>query len=315
MSQIAILTVLFLGISKLTGQEIDCPFEGCRCVNNPIGDDVSIDCMSNDGKAEFPKRTNVSLSRPISLLIFYGYNLDEIPENSFNNLSIKYLHLISTNLRKISTNTFNGTLYLEELVVYGGDLEDIEKDAFEPVKSTLRKLDFTNCRLNMKRMDQISPNLKPLRFLKYLYLAENNFPELKYRWFSAFGMLKELNLANNNIEKVPGDVFKSNKFLRVIDLSTNNIENFPTVFTKSFSFRFSLQVIKLNQNHIRVIETFADLDDLLDLDLSDNLIEEIEFKSFQKLINIERLNLANNNIRFIESDAFSANTRLRGLFC
>lgn len=295
----------------------DCPFEGCRCVNNPIGDDISIDCISTSSKTEFPRRTNVSLvnsTRSISLLIFYGFQLDSVPDNSFADLSIKYLHLISTNVRRLTANTFNGTRYLEEFVVYGGNLETIEKDTFEPVKSTLRKLDLSNCRLDAKRMDRISPYLKPLTFLKFLFLAENSFREIKYRWFAPFEMLKELNLAKCGIEIVPGDVFKSNKFLRVIDLSENQIEKFPNVFTKSYSYRFSLQVLKLNRNLLRVVETFSDLEELLDLDLSDNQIEEIEFRTFRNLINLERLKLDNNNIRFIESDAFAANTRLRGLF-
>lgn len=163
-------------------------------------------------------------------------------------------------------------------------------------------------------MDRISPQLKPLTFLKFFFLAENNFRELKYRWFAPFEMLKELNLAKCGVEIVPADVFKSNKFLRVIDLSENQIETFPSVFTKSYSYRFSLQVVKLNRNLMRVVEAFADLEELLDLDLADNLIEEVEFRTFRRLINLERLKLDNNNIRFIESDAFTANTRLRGLF-
>lgn len=315
-----LLIILCFGTwNKSIAQTIDCPFEGCHCVNNPVGDDITVDCVSTEANREFPRRSNESLTnstRNISLLIFYGYELDHIPDNSFANLSIKYLHLVSTNLRQILTNTFKDVQYLEELVIYGGNLEVIEKDAFQWVKDTLRKLDLSNCKLNSTKMDQFSIEMKPLYWLKYFYLAENNFTELKYRWFNSFQMVKELNLAKNGIEHVPDDVFKSNKFLRVIDLSSNNIEKFPTILTKSsvFSFRFSLQVIKLNQNRLKVIEQFSDLEELLDLDLSENQIEEIEYKTFRKLINLERLRLSSNSIRFIETDAFETLTRLRGLF-
>lgn len=56
------------------------------------------------------------------------------------------------------------------------------------------------------------------------------------------------------------------------------------------------------------------MEELLDLDLSENEIEEIEFKTFRKLINLERLRLNDNQLRFIERDAFSSLTRLHGLF-
>lgn len=312
---VSFMIILYACISH--SEEVDCPFSGCRCINNPLGDDISIDCISTSINSDFPKRTNNSLiykNISITFLIFYGFEIDVLPNNTFFNLSIKHLHLISTNLRRLDANTFNGTLYLEELVIYGAKIEVIEKDTFEPVKNTLRKLDFSNCSLDTKRMDQISPQLKSLTHLKFLFLAENNLRELKYRWFAALEMLKELNLAKCRIETMPPDVFKSNKLLRVIDLSDNQIETFPSVFTKSYSYRFSLQVLKLSGNFLRVLKSFSDLEELLELDLSNNLIEEIEFHTFQRLINLEHLKLDSNKIRFIENDAFTANTHLRGLF-
>lgn len=324
-AKLVILIICFLNVYAQEQEQEDneCPFEGCRCIYNAISNDISIDCIASNANSEFPRRryilptnTTSNYTQPkISLLIFYGYNLETVPDNSFSGLYIKYLHLISTNLRKIGENLFNGTEYLEELIIYGASIDTIEKNAFEPVKETLRKLDLSNCNLNSKKMDRLAPNFKSIIFLKTLILAENRLRELKARWFNTFEQLKVINLAKNGIEIIPDDVFKSTKMLRVIDLSSNNLQKFPSTFTQSsFSYKYSLQVIKLNQNQLRVVETFSDLEELLELDLSDNLIEEIDFRSFRKLINLERLNLENNNIRFIENDAFTANTRLRGLF-
>lgn len=309
-----ILVVLL--IVKINADERpSCIFEGCQC-RNDANNDLQIECIASNSQSTFPVRLQAHLKQNISLFLFHGFDVPQIADNFFANLSIKFIHLISVRLENITANSFSGIENLQEIVLYQSSIENIHENALEAVNDTVRKLEIVNCNLTSQKYESYLPSIRRLTFLKILNLADNQLEEPGLDWFKTFRQIKEIYLNRNRIKKLSDNVFKSNVFLRVVDLSENGLDTVPGAFTQhsKFSYRFSLQILKLNKNSIVHLPDFSDLEDLSELDLSSNQIEEITTTSFKNLTNIRKLNLENNRIHFIDYDSFVFNSRLKELF-
>ncbi|NCO00411.1 MAG: GNAT family N-acetyltransferase [Epsilonproteobacteria bacterium] len=107
------------------------------------------------------------------------------------------------------------------------------------------------------------------------------------------GMLSKLislNLSNNKLQELPDSLSKLSN-LSNLDLRRNAFENFPAVIGK-----LSLKSLNLSSNKIADIATLQECSELRVLDLSNNLIKEINF-SFPHANNLITLNLSYNFLR------------------
>jgi Leucine-rich repeat (LRR) protein len=84
-------------------------------------------------------------------------------------------------------------------------------------------------------------------------------------------------------------------------LRTNQIE---IIEKNSFVGLESLEILKLNGNKLKTIQTFNSLMNVIELRLSNNRITHIEENSLKELSQLEKLDLSNNQITFIHENTF-----------
>ena len=189
------------------------------------------------------------------------------------------------------------------------------------------KLEAYNAKINHKHLYQLEIFSNSLT---YVDLSINN-KIVQIDFLRPFKNLTTLKLSLNRIKNIE-PLAELNK-LEILDLSSNLIVDLRPI--KSLT---NLIELKVNFNKIKSIDfIFANLFYLVSIDVSDNLIEEIniknsssfstnlvEFKlannflenidSFGYLIKLQIINLNNNNIRYFNSESIRKLTNLNHIF-
>ncbi|KAG7218073.1 hypothetical protein INR49_020632, partial [Caranx melampygus] len=126
-----------------------------------------------------------------------------------------------------------------------------------------------------------------------------------------------LRLAGNCLSQINGDAFTVLTGLTLLNLQNNQLRTVPSEALKNLknlrSLRVTqLQALTLDLNAISTVpdRAFASLGQLLVLDLSFNRINRFP-SAIRSLSRLRDLNLQNNNILVVPSDAFSGNPSLR----
>ncbi|KAI5635402.1 leucine rich repeat domain-containing protein [Phthorimaea operculella] len=264
-------------------------------------------------------------------------NLKRIPI-LMNMPKLRYVNIQSESLTSVNEHTFENLPNLERLFIRGSpNLRVLKENALYNLPK-LRKLEITNCGINLIHMRSLSllPVLSELSLssnqiadatmvgratrdlpaLSTLNLNQNMIDKLSEGAFVDQPMLEKLYLANNNINVIHHGAFHRVPKLRVVDLNYNNINQIhPESFMQQSGS--GVEELTLIGNQIMHISEFRALLDALPrlrfLDLSDNLLQEIPRGALRGHPNLERLHLNKNNIKFIQADAFMAMPALREL--
>ena len=194
---------------------------------------------------------------------------------------LEELSLAYNIIREIPKNTFQDLSSLKILNMYGNKIASIDQDTFAGTEANLEYVD-----MGYNSIEQVAPGLV-LPAMKYLNLAENKLTDIE----GAFNLLSTLNvliLRDNAIEKVTPSTFSGMDNLISVDLSENYIrEVAPSVFSNSY---------------------------LNEVNVSGNLLKELEQKTFINLPILEVLDLSHNNLVGIANGAFDAIPRLKRLY-
>ena len=194
---------------------------------------------------------------------------------------LEELSLAYNIIREIPKSTFQDLANLKILNLYGNQIASIDQDTFAGTESNLEYLD-----LGYNIIDEIATDVS-LPALKYLNLAENKLVNIE----GAFNLLENLNvliLKENGIKRVTRFTFTGMENLISVDLSENYIRKVdPGVFTNSY---------------------------LNEVNISGNLLEELEQETFVNLPILEVLDISHNNLVTIKSGAFDAIPRLKKLY-
>lgn len=158
----------------------------------------------------------------LTILKMQDNNIESIPSNVFNHLSIKKLVLSFNKISYIASDAFDHMSRLEgirldynRLVRWNAEwFKDCPKVSFLSLKfnqiNSLPGGVFTNVQDNLER----------------LYLSNNNIQSISARAFSGLRKLTDLNLSNNNITTLDDTTFLYLERLKMIDLSNTNITCF-----------------------------------------------------------------------------------------
>ena len=194
---------------------------------------------------------------------------------------LEELSLAYNIIREIPKGTFQDLSQLKILNLYGNQIAALDQDTFAGTEANLEYVD-----LGFNIIEEISPDIS-LPALKYLNLAKNKLVEIE----GAFNLLSTLNvliLRENGIEKV-------------------------TPFT--FTGMDNLISIDLSQNYIRTLESGVFGNNYLnEVNMSGNLLKELEEETFVNLPILESLDLSHNNLIGIKNGAFDAIPRLKKLY-
>lgn len=236
-------------------------------------------------------------------------------------------------IRELPPGTFSNFTALQSLNLYGNQLQNIIPESLIGLRSSLKALN-----LGLNRLSELPQFDFPL--LNSLVLSRNNITSLPSDAFVLLPELKMLDLSENYLSSLPVTLFYPVRKLSTLDLSKNQISEIrPGQFNESF-----INVINLQDNKIQEIpsEAFKDLLFLHTLDLSQNMIRSISDAAFLNipLIHILRLNknmlpsfkkeyfkltipapatelrildLSNNDITFLQTQAFKLHKKLSWL--
>ncbi|CAG4975595.1 unnamed protein product [Colias eurytheme] len=188
-----------------------------------------------------------------------------------------------------------------------------------PPNSQVETLRFSNNVIKTYWPDPFSdlPNLKILSFsqndlaeltpdlftnienLEDLDLSYNKLASVNSLDFKYIRQIKRLNLQNNLLKKFPLEALQSMTVLEDLDLGKNSIFDVLLRRFKNEALK-GVKRLSLNGNRIRSIvkDSFPDNNSIEFLDLSNNIIEVVETEAFLTCTNLRELNLGQNNITF-----------------
>ncbi|XP_067661653.1 CD180 antigen-like [Haliotis asinina] len=265
-------------------------------------------------------------------------NIDTIFTSS-PKLSLHYLNLSHNKLQNISATAFTNIGSLQHLdISYNNikvlqpsftklnnlkilDISHNELKSFDgPAVAKLTSLETLTASHN--RFDERSQvKLNPLQHLKVLDLSFNTLDDLITTGNTV--KLEELILAGNNISSL--DMIPQADNLRVLDVSQNKI---TVLGPYIFSSAVKLEKVDFSQNLISVIDHMVFLPNTSHpyminlsgnkltnlwfggwsraqvLDLSENLISEVDFNAFQGMSDLEVLDLSSNVITGFHDNTF-----------
>ena len=252
--------------------------------------------------------------------------LSALPANLFNrSLSLETLHLQNNSLTSLDPNLLIGLTNLQVLNLSSNSLtsHQLSRETFSSLAS-LHTLDLSFNQLS-KIVTEVFSSLTSLQFLflqnnliqkmdatafanqlqlKSIDLSQNQISSIADKLFSQLGNLLSLKMEENLIEDLSNVTFKCANVLEM-SLKGNLLTRVPA-FIKNCH---SIATVDLSNNKIVEIAngSFAELDNLNQLNLSQNKLERLNNYSFASLnttSTIQLLDLSKNNLSVIDQSAF-----------
>ncbi|XP_072037765.1 uncharacterized protein [Amphiura filiformis] len=234
-------------------------------------------------------------------LHLYDNKLNVIQSDLFNSLTkLEILQLANNSIESLQSGVFTDLHQLRELLLYGNKLKVIQMDLF----SGLTKLVILG--LNENNIESLPSGVfRDLHQLRMLPLYKNKLNVIQSDLFSGLTKLWILDLYTNEIESLPSALFKDLKSLKALNLYENMLTELPKDIFHQFN-GMPLQILSLYSNKIIKLYPyqFANLTDLIAVDLDNNELEHIHNKALSGLTNLKFLNLANNNLTKITKNSF-----------
>ncbi|CAF3587244.1 unnamed protein product [Rotaria sordida] len=228
-------------------------------------------------------------------------------------LSLKKLKILILSKNKIhhlniqssiSSLTFHPSNSLIELDLSYNGIETIDEHIFELISSQLEILNLRNNELITE---------KHLTFLIHLYhLREFYFDYNRLESINQLYLplnLKLLSLKNNRLNYINLSILTRLGHLEKLYLSSNKLTQWSSTINNIFP---SLEILELDRNYLSIISSL-NAPKLKQLNLDENhLGNKIDKKIFSNLPSLERLQLRDNQIEIIDTNAFRY-TRLQSL--
>lgn len=295
--------------------------------------------------------TNIK-SESIEELDLSNCSLKKITNTMFDNLSeLAYINLSHNRLSVIPPSTFSNLVNLEELDLSGNLLEEIAPNMFQN-NTLLNTLNLSNNPLRhfhlsavseIERLEIRSCNLtniddsfrKNLDMLNYLDVSGNGITEISSKTFSLLADLEHIDLSNNGLKTLDASIFKNNTNLKKVLLDNNNLQvlrpficltsqfeiyhfscnncHLKNLDEDTFATMPAIVKLRLANNYLNNVSAIKRLHSLIHLDLSNNHIKDLPSDAFNRNTALEVLNLSGNPLMVIDSTLFSSNTVLKNL--
>lgn len=252
-----------------------------------------------------------------------------------NTTSLNTLDLSHNPLDKIDSGTFDYVIFLQNLKLSNCSLTAISSDAFklqenlqqlELDENNLRSVDWTAVlkplvrleRLNLRKTgitslpgDAFDQNL----YLRELILADNEIHHLDVVTTLGHNLhsLRFLDLSNCNLQdRLSEEAFRNASNLRILNLSGNPM--FASDLNPVLSHLPKLDKLSLSNCSLRRLpESFDSLQELQDLDISNNPLSDAFVSLLNPLKSLEYLDMSYCNLGYVSNKTFTQMTSLKKL--
>lgn len=200
--------------------------------------------------------------------------------------------------------------FTEEVLGYIKDLSDLWDRRLELTTVTLKtfgNLPLKSIRIDHGRIINIEAgSFSRMLDLTEVYIVDNDLRSVSKGVFNYLN-IETLALSNNKIRLLEDGAFANMKNLKHLYLDGNLITNFQSNLL--MNYKNQLETLHIQSNSIRLIDrnTFKGFINLRVLNLSNNRIDMILNYSFEELLNLESLALANNFLRDLNAEIFPLN--------
>jgi Leucine-rich repeat (LRR) protein len=264
-------------------------------------------------------KTNASLISNLNLSSLKSLKSLDLSNNHFDGkILANLISLESLNLRNTNLSNY---LFLEKMINLT-DL-DISYNMFNNLnlwEESRFKVKLKASASNIRNSDVFKYNLMLVQFI-YLNLSHNDLTEMYD--FTSWDELEIFDLSFNRISVYPLSKTPSDYFYALISLSYLQLtQSFSETFSKArLYFNQNLEYAFMSNNNIKVFPKFCEYNDkcqfesckLKTLHLNKNNLEKIQILELFYLNNLEVLNLEDNKISEIESNAFNSLISLQAL--
>ncbi|KZC05251.1 Insulin-like growth factor-binding protein complex acid labile subunit [Dufourea novaeangliae] len=227
---------------------------------------------------------------------------------------LRWLDMSDCLLNYLSPDTFSGFPELEELRLSNNPTLVYSTRNSTLSHPNLKKLDVSKCNLDRPglhgfpslthaRLSRNAIGLLPdyiftkNRELGFLYLNTNDVESLNASTFEGLVKLQVLDLSANNLREIHPLAFRENMDLKMLNLSYNILYEFPNLTSAVTLLDVSSNLIKeLNVNFLR------NMPKIRSIILSDNRLETIS--SGIKSTSLKNLDLRRNRLVGLENDTF-----------
>ncbi|XP_050517857.1 leucine-rich repeat-containing G-protein coupled receptor 6 isoform X1 [Diabrotica virgifera virgifera] len=226
-------------------------------------------------------------------------NISDVTPAAFLNVySTTNLKLSGNFIKTIKPGAFSGLHNLEQLDLHNNQIVNISQGIFNHLVQ-LKSLD-----LSRNKISNIDPNF----LTGVIHLSSLNFSENYLKSFDGVVLgqnnyFKILNLIDNSMSFI--NLSKFNGEINTLDVSSNKLTFVDVCLS-------GLQNLNASNNQIKYLHADSCLLDatLITLDVSNNLLNEQNLMNVSKLLKLEKLNIAGNNLSFIPVNLFVNLTRL-----
>ncbi|CAG5109076.1 Similar to Igfals: Insulin-like growth factor-binding protein complex acid labile subunit (Mus musculus) [Cotesia congregata] len=266
--------------------------------------------------SSFPVNITWELNTRLTTLNISGNNIVDLSDVIIGNKSeLRVLDLSSNRLSELPSEAFRTLTGLVRLSLRDNEIERVDERAFVGL-TALEYLDISDNRLVLLPDDTLTHLASSLQTLN---LSGNQLKILGGRWFETLGRLRELDVSRNGLTKAASGVLEPLPGLSVlrlaenplmerdvslllgtgrletVDASRTGLVRVPAALTRS------VRALRLAGNKLTCIRD-GDFDGyplLKMLDLSDNLLYDIEEDSLGRLETLERLDLSGNKLEIV----------------
>ncbi|XP_023246424.1 protein artichoke-like [Copidosoma floridanum] len=306
-------------VQSVRVHELDDGLEELRASVFPAGLLVRQLQVSHSSLREVSETAFRSLRSSLESLALVSGRLVQVPQRALAELDgLAALDLEANLVQELASYCFYG-LKLVKLSLKANRIAKVSEYAFAGLEPYLAELDLAENRLKHFPMPALRKleNLDSLRLawnfistlpgdgysrlegLTSIDLGGNEFSTLSLNCFRCCPRLRSLSLHYNGLENVDRDAFIGLAELESLDLSHNKI-----IFLDGKTFRANqrLRNVELSHNHLHHVgAVFAGLPELRELQLAENNVLEVPTEAFAGSTKLLILHLQQNAIRRIDA--------------
>ena len=287
--------------------------------------------LSNNLLSQYPPNGNIINIPNLSDISLFNNRIRKLTSTAFQGTqALNVIRLNNNLLRELPHDVFYNLVYLRDLQLANNSISELQTDLFADLISLL-KLDLsynnlstlhqetfdslvnlTHCRLSHNKISSLSSLLNIGRKLTFLDLSYNRLLGVDGYALNNMTKLQILDLSHNRIYTVSESALENLFSLRKLFMGYNRLHSIDHVkgsFPRLWTLDIARNVLQVIQNR-----TFERMVNLRVLALDNNNISDIYPGTFQRLSNLTTLDLSNNGLTRVTGSLFSNHSRLQTVF-